>query len=369
MDVLMPQLGETVAEGKISKWFVSAGDAVKPGDNLFEIETDKVSMEVPAIAAGTLAAIHVQAGEVAPVGAVVAIIQGAGESAPTSPPLIPAKAGIPGKMPKEEKELDLRFRGDERSVGATAAPTRMEPFREVRTPERNYGPARLPGGTVVTPLARRLAGEAGIDLAQVKGSGPHGRILAADIESASSAKPASPALAQNLAVATITLTADVQLVQALALRADVPAIQLADIVVKAWATALARMALQPDIALAIGKTRIAIVDPADLPLTAIAARRESGTAGDASGAATAISIPGAPGITSVVDVLASNHIAMLGVGATRRAPVEAADGSVKFIDMMTVTLSCDHRAIDAARGAELLAAFKGFVERPVTMIV
>src|SRR6476619_3168451 len=80
MDVLMPQLGETVAEGKISKWFVKAGDAVKPGDNLFEIETDKVSMEVPAIAAGTLATINVQAGEVAPVGAVVAIIQGSGES-------------------------------------------------------------------------------------------------------------------------------------------------------------------------------------------------------------------------------------------------------------------------------------------------
>ena len=81
----MPQLGETVAEGKISKWFVSAGDAVKPGDNLFEIETDKVSMEVPAIAAGTLAAIHVQAGEVAPVGAVVAIILGSGrDGAPTA---------------------------------------------------------------------------------------------------------------------------------------------------------------------------------------------------------------------------------------------------------------------------------------------
>src|ERR1700752_3636469 len=94
MDVLMPQLGETVAEGKISKWFVSAGDAVKPGDNLFEIETDKGSMEVPAIAAGTLAAINVQAGEVAPVGAVVAIILGAGEKAPTSPPPIPAKAGV-----------------------------------------------------------------------------------------------------------------------------------------------------------------------------------------------------------------------------------------------------------------------------------
>src|ERR1041384_6351170 len=84
MDVLMPQLGETVAEGTISKWFVKAGDAVKPGDNLFEIETDKVSMEVPAIAAGTVAAIHVQAGEVTPVGAVVAVIQGAGEKASTA---------------------------------------------------------------------------------------------------------------------------------------------------------------------------------------------------------------------------------------------------------------------------------------------
>jgi len=94
MDVLMPQLGETVAEGKITQWFKSAGDTIKPGDNLFEIETDKVSMEVPAISGGTLAAINVQAGEVAPVGAVVAIILGAGEKAPTSPPLIPAKAGI-----------------------------------------------------------------------------------------------------------------------------------------------------------------------------------------------------------------------------------------------------------------------------------
>src|SRR5689334_1481916 len=110
MDVLMPQLGETVAEGKISKWFVAAGDTVKPGDNLFEIETDKVSMEVPAIAAGTLAAIHVQAGEVAPVGAVVAIIQGSGENVSLSKPqtpLTPAKAGVQGQG---GKELDSRLR-------------------------------------------------------------------------------------------------------------------------------------------------------------------------------------------------------------------------------------------------------------------
>ncbi len=81
MDVLMPQLGETVAEGKITKWFKSAGDAVKPGDNLFEIETDKVSMEVPSTTTGTLAEIRVGVGEVALVGAVVAVIAGDGAAA------------------------------------------------------------------------------------------------------------------------------------------------------------------------------------------------------------------------------------------------------------------------------------------------
>src|ERR1700741_864640 len=81
MNILMPHLGETVAEGKITKWFKTAGDAVKPGDNLFEIETDKTSMEVPATAAGVLSEIRVHEGDIVPVGAVVAVISGAGASA------------------------------------------------------------------------------------------------------------------------------------------------------------------------------------------------------------------------------------------------------------------------------------------------
>src|SRR6202035_2258762 len=95
MNILMPQLGETVAEGKITKWFKSAGDTVQPGDNLFEIETDKVSMEVPAIEAGILSEIRVPAGEVAPVGAVVGVIgDGAGVAVSTraQPALSPAPA-------------------------------------------------------------------------------------------------------------------------------------------------------------------------------------------------------------------------------------------------------------------------------------
>src|SRR5512132_3248003 len=110
MDVLMPQLGETVAEGKITQWFKSAGDAIAPGDNLFEIETDKVSMEVPSTSAGVLAEIRVAAGEVAPVGAVVAVIAdkagtaaslprdaSAAASAPPAARAAPAATGAPSQ--------------------------------------------------------------------------------------------------------------------------------------------------------------------------------------------------------------------------------------------------------------------------------
>src|SRR4051812_40728856 len=302
MDVLMPQLGETVAEGKISKWFVSAGDAVKPGDNLFEIETDKVSMEVPAITAGTIAAINVQAGEVAPVGAVVAIIQGKSESVASQtpqPPLTPAKAGV-----QKKEELISRFRGSERSVEPAAQkPVPMEPFREVRSPERNYVPARLPGGTVVTPLARRLAGEAGIDLARIKGSGPHGRIVARDVEQAHSAK--AHALPQAQTAAHIVVTADLALEQSLALCADVPSTELADVIIKAWAAALVRLmpSAGTDIAVIIGKSLALLRNGAGKSLTAISAARRGEENEAAKSASSAISMPNVPGIVSIADVL------------------------------------------------------------------
>jgi pyruvate dehydrogenase E2 component (dihydrolipoamide acetyltransferase) len=378
MDVLMPQLGETVAEGTISKWFVKAGDSVKPGDNLFEIETDKVSMEVPAIAAGTIATIRVQAGEVAPVGAVVAQILGAGESV-SPPPLVPAPGSdlrsVRGQAPAgtrslEKKELDSRLRGNERSVAAAPKPaTPMEPFREVRSPERNYGPARLPGGTVVTPLARRLAGDAGIDLSNVKGSGPHGRIVARDIEEARSTAPAAMSTAGTVA-AQVVLTADVALEASLALCADVPAIALADVIVKAWALAL--RGVMPDapahIALAVGKTPALIRNAAERSLTAVAAARGEAS-GNAQGAATAIFIAEVPGIASVAHAVRPPQTTMLSIGSRRRAPIEAADGALAFAETVTATLSCDPSVVDAARSAELLSTFKGFLERPVTMLV
>src|SRR6202045_3731578 len=187
MDVLMPQLGETVAEGKITKWFKSAGEQVKPGDNLFEIETDKVSMEVPSTTTGVLAEIRVPAGETAPVGAVVAVISDATSDSMGAAPGAPAqRAPAATVAPAPPSPLLARMEGMA-SFAATppvtpsATPAKLDPFFEVRTPARNYGPARLAGG-VVTPLARRLAVEGGIDLARVHGSGPHGRIIARDIE-------------------------------------------------------------------------------------------------------------------------------------------------------------------------------------------
>ena len=288
MDVLMPQLGETVAEGKIVKWFKSAGDAVKPGDNLFEIETDKTSMEVPATFAGTLTDIRFQVGEVAKVGAVVAVISDGSDGQSgccraCNAPHQPRRAQV-SLAPIAEAAAA----GGASRSRSCATPS-LDPWHEVRTPERNYGPARLPGGAVVTPLARRLAGERGIDLTRVRGSGPHGRIVARDVESAAAAAPARAiaagataaqvkalyegtvyeevpldgmraTIARRLVEAKQTiphfyLTADLEIDRLIALREEANAaapqgqaraasafkLSLNDFIIKAWAAALQRV--------------------------------------------------------------------------------------------------------------------------------
>jgi len=446
MDVLMPQLGETVAEGKIVKWFKSAGDAVKPGDNLFEIETDKTSMEVPATFGGTLSEVRFQVGEVAKVGAVVAVIAGAGEvksapkaaattSAPQTP-LSPAKAGV-----RNPTSLGPRVRGDERAASASLAYPNMDPFREVRTPERNYGPAKLSGGAFVTPLARRLGGERGIDLSRLSGSGPHGRIVAADVEKAA---PVAPAMATGASAAQVKalyegiayeevpldgmratiarrlveakqtiphfyLTADLDVGRLIAMREEAnaaapkgedgqPAFKLSlnDFIIKVWAAALQRIPTanavwagdrilrftHSDIGIAVaiegGLITPVIRNAEAKSLTAISAemrdladraRAKKLKPNEYQGGASAISNLGMYGVREFAAIINPPHATILAVGATRRAPVETADGGVKFISQMTVTLSCDHRVVDGALGAELLAAFKAFVEKPVTALV
>jgi pyruvate dehydrogenase E2 component (dihydrolipoamide acetyltransferase) len=449
MDVLMPQLGETVAEGKITKWFKTAGGAVKPGDNLCEIETAKTSMEVPSTTSGTLTEIRFKVGDVAKVGAVVAVISGAGETAKLPPagqsPLTPAKAGVQG-----EAALGPRFRGDERTSGYAmpavhstpmprpAAP--MDPFHAVRTPERNYGPARLASGTTVTPLARRLAGERGIDLTRVSGSGPHGRIVAADVERAAPGA-AAPAIASTAQVKALYegiayeevpldsmrrtiatrlveakqtiphfyLTSDLDAGRLIAMREEAntaapkdksgqPAFKLSlnDFIIKAWAAALQRIPAanavwagdrilrfrNSDIGIAValeGGLITPVIRNADSKsVTAISAemrdladraRQKKLKPNEYQGGSSAISNLGMYGVREFSAIINPPHATILAVGATRRAPVEADDGSVKFISQMTVTLSCDHRVVDGALGAKLLASFKDFIEKPVTALV
>jgi pyruvate/2-oxoglutarate dehydrogenase complex dihydrolipoamide acyltransferase (E2) component len=134
--IIMPQLGETVAEGKILVWFKSVGDEIKEGDNLFEVETDKVTMEVQAIVAGRLSEIRVGSGATAKVGEVVAVI---GDGVTTAPD----------------------------SALARKAPQGRSPFEEVSTPTERFGHARGPNGIHLTPLARRLIAQGGLDLAEL----------------------------------------------------------------------------------------------------------------------------------------------------------------------------------------------------------
>jgi pyruvate dehydrogenase E2 component (dihydrolipoamide acetyltransferase) len=433
MNVLMPQLGETVAEGKITKWFKSAGDAVKPGDNLFEIETDKVSMEVPATSAGVLSEVRVGVGEVAPVGAIVAVIAGEGGTAASTP--------APGAPPKQDTPAQRANASP--MAAATTEPVKLDPFFEVRTPDRNYGPAKLAGGAVVTPLARRLATEVGIDLARVTGSGPHGRIVARDIASASRSGralvPAAAAgagevmalyrdaafeevpldgmrktIAARLMQAKQTiphfyLTADVEIGRLLAIREEANAaapkdadgqpqfrLSVNDLIIKAWGVALQRVPeanaawaddrilrfRHSDIGIAVaidGGLITPIIRQAEAkPLTVISAEmRELAERArsrrlkphEYQGGSSAISNLGMYGVREFAAIINPPHATILAIGAARRQAVETADGGVGFASVMTVTLSCDHRVVDGALGAELLAAFRSLIENPVAMLV
>jgi pyruvate dehydrogenase E2 component (dihydrolipoamide acetyltransferase) len=444
MDVLMPQLGETVAEGKITRWFKAAGDVIKPGDNLFEIETDKVSMEVPSTAAGVLAEIRVPAGEVAPVGAVVAVIaDGAGAAAAVSNPT----AAPPRASSSSQPQPAAVSIAPAQSAAAPAGPIKLDPFFEVRTPERNYGPARLASGTNVTPLARRLAAEGGIDVAKISPSGPHGRIVARDVEAAARTAPrpaiaAAPAealsaetikaiyrdvpfrevpldgmrktIATRLVQAKQTiphfyLTADVEIGRLITMREEAnaaapkgkdgtPAFKLSvnDLIIKAWAAALQRVPAanavwaqdrilvfeHSDIAVAValdGGLIAPVIRNAELKsLSAISnemkelaarARAKKLKPNEYEGGSSTISNLGMYGVREFAAIINPPQATILAVGAARRQAVEKDDGGVAFASVLSVTLSCDHRVVDGALGAELIAAFQKFVARPVTMLV
>jgi pyruvate dehydrogenase E2 component (dihydrolipoamide acetyltransferase) len=440
MDVLMPQLGETVAEGKITTWFKAVGDPVKPGENLFEIETDKVSMEIQAISAGVLAEIRVPVGEIAPVGAVVAVI-GDGSGAAAKPTLAPTPAAArpqpaPAPAAKPAPAPQPRFEPKPRTEA-------LDPYFEVRTPTGNYGPARQPSGAIATPLARRLAATAGIDLSRVSGSGPHGRIVGRDVQAAPAAPQAAARPAAGLSVAQVKalypdtpyeevaldgmrqtiaarLTQAKQTIPHFYLVADVETDALAkvreeanaaaprdkdgkpsfkaslnDFIVKAWAAALQQVPnanavwaedrilrfTHSDVAVAVAiegglitpvvrkaESKTVRTISAEMKDLATRARARRLKPQEYQGGASAISNLGMHGVREFSAIINPPHATILAVGAARRQPVAREDGGIAFVGMMTVTLSCDHRVVDGVLGAELLAAFKGFIENPIRML-
>jgi pyruvate dehydrogenase E2 component (dihydrolipoamide acetyltransferase) len=453
MDVLMPQLGETVAEGKITKWFKSAGETVKPGDNLFEIETDKVSMEVPSTTTGVLSEIRVPAGEVAPVGAIVGVIADG-----TAGTVLPREAGEGdhaqhGGGGASDRENSVRLTPPPPRYARSPSPVplrstgeeiKLDPFFEVRMPERNFGPARLSGGTTITPLARRLAAERGIDLSELRGSGPRGRIIAADVEKAPLAasvplatrmdapsateikalyapgsyeevpldgmrRTIAARLTQAQTVPHFYLTADVDIDRVLALREEANAaapkneggdplfkLSLNDFVIRAFALALQRVPAanavwagdrilrfkHSDIGVAVAlddglvapvlrnaESKSISAISADMRDLAARARAKKLAPADYQGGSAAISNLGMYGVREFSAIINPPHATILAVGAARRQAVETEGGGVGFVSMLSVTVSCDHRVLDGALGAKLLAAFKALIEAPVMMLV
>jgi pyruvate dehydrogenase E2 component (dihydrolipoamide acetyltransferase) len=401
MEVLMPQLGETVTEGKITVWFKAVGDPVAPGDNLFEIETDKVSMEVPATSGGILREIRVKQGEVAPVSAIVAVI------------------GDSEAKPATQKQ----------------AAASLDPYNEVRTPARNFGPATVANGAKASPLARRLAVETGVDLTTVKGSGPHGRIHAEDVKAISAIKVvraveapiATPApvpdapfervpldamrrtIAKRLVEAKQTvphfyLTSDVDISRLLALREEANAalsgkLSINDFVIKALALALQRVPAanavwaegaeaailrfkHSDVGVAVAiegglftpvirnaETKSLSAISAEMKDLAARARERKLLPHEYQGGSASVSNLGMYGVREFSAIINPPQSTMLAVGAGQRRPIEAPNGGIAFATLMTVTLSCDHRVVDGALGAQLLAAFKALIENPITLFL
>ena len=350
-------------------------------------------------------------------------------------PFVPAQAGT-----QNQATLDSRFRGNQQSLGSAPKPSApMDPFREVRTPERNFGPARLTGGITVTPLARRLAGENGIDLSRVTGSGPHGRIVARDVETrivqaparAVSAGPSASdvlalyrdmpfeevpldgmrrTIAARLTQAKQTiphfyLTADVSLDALLKVRSDANAaapqgdggykLSVNDFIIKALALALQQVPAanatwteagmlrhkHSDVGVAVaieGGLFTPVIRHAELKTLgeisnemkdlAERARKRRLAPHEYQGGTTSISNLGMFGIKSFDAVINPPHATILAVGAGEKRAVVAGD-KIEVATLMSCTLSCDHRVVDGATGAELLNAFKALVEDPVRMLV
>ncbi|QOF71946.1 pyruvate dehydrogenase complex dihydrolipoamide acetyltransferase [Aminobacter sp. SR38] len=456
INITMPALSPTMEEGNLAKWLVKEGDKVSPGDVIAEIETDKATMEVEAVDEGTVAKLLVPAGtEGVKVNALIAILAGDGEDVAAA-----AKGGdaAPAKADAPKAEAPVAAA----PAAPAAAPVAAAPVAaSAAKPAATNGAAPSGDGrTFASPLARRIAKDSGVDLSAVTGTGPHGRIVKADVEAAISgggakaapaakapagAPAAAPAakgmsdeqvlklfeegsyeliphdnmrktIARRLVEAKSTiphfyLTLDCEIDALLALRAqlnaaapvrktekgDVPAYKLSvnDMIIKAMALALTAVPdanvswtdqamvkhKHADVGVAVsipGGLITPIIRQADIKTLSVISNEMKDLAGRArnrklkpeeyQGGTSAVSNLGMFGIKDFSAVINPPHATILAVGAgEERAVVK--NGEIKIANVMSVTLSTDHRAVDGALGAELLSAFKRFIENPMGMLV
>jgi pyruvate dehydrogenase E2 component (dihydrolipoamide acetyltransferase) len=451
INILMPALSPTMEKGNLAKWLKKEGDKVRSGDVIAEIETDKATMEVEAVDEGTIAKILVPEGtQDVPVNNVIAVLASDGED-------VKAAAGGASSKGEPKAEAKAESKADTKAVsgGATriadlssSAPAPKPASSETQAAQRANGHARI----FSSPLARRLASEAGIDLARIEGSGPHGRVVARDVEQAKSGKglkaPATapagaPSIAPSMSdkqilslfedgsyelvphdnmrrtiaqrltasiqnVPHFYLTMDCDIGRLLAAREDINAsapkdkekkplykLSVNDFVIKAMAVALQRVPnanvswteggmlkhKHSDVGVAVampGGLITPIIRKAEAKsLSAISSEMKDFAARararklkpeEYQGGTTAVSNLGMYGIKDFTAVINPPHATIHAVGASEERAV-VRGGKIEAAHIMSVTLSCDHRAVDGALGAELIGAFKTLIENPVMMMV
>jgi pyruvate dehydrogenase E2 component (dihydrolipoamide acetyltransferase) len=430
ISILMPALSPTMEKGNLAKWHVKEGDKVASGDVIAEIETDKATMEVEAVEEGTVGRIVVAEGTAdVPVNDLIAVLLEDGED----------ESAIDGAT--------SRAAGSKPPKAAEEAPSAPKPAAPAEAPAAARTPAPASSGARVfaSPLARRLAAQAGIEIGAVRGSGPHGRIVRRDVEaataagvparsaaiaaSAPAAPPASPVdyraffadgtyeevpldnmrktIARRLTASKrdiphFYLTIDCRIDALLEARKKLNAlgdqyrISVNDFVIKACGLALRKVPAAnatwaethilrhstADISMAVaieGGLITPIVRGADTKgLAEIAAEAKDLAArardrklqpSEYEGGTFSVSNLGMFGIRDFTAVINPPQAAILAVGAGERRAVVTESGTIEAATVMTVTLSCDHRVIDGALGARLLAAFRGYIEDPVTMLL
>ena len=449
-NILMPALSPTMEKGNLAKWLKKEGDTIKSGDIIAEIETDKATMEYEAVDEGTLAKIVVPEGtqDVA-VNSIIAVMAGEGEDVKA------ASAGAAkAEAPKAEAKKEEPKKSETKAEAKSEAKPDAAPGSKPAVPAPQAAPPASGARVFSSPLARRLAKDAGIDLSRVSGSGPHGRVIARDIEDAKSGKglkaaAASPSaavagaiapamsdqqilglyeqgsyesvphdgmrrtIAQRLTAATQSmptfyLTIDCDIGKLTAAREEINAaapknaegkpsykLSVNDFVIKAMALALQRIPeanvswtesamlrhKHSDIGVAVAlpfglitpiirnaETKSLSTISNEMKDLAARAKGKKLKPNEYQGGSSSVSNLGMYGIKDFTAVINPPQSSILAVGTGEERAV-VRNGVIVPATIMSVTLSCDHRAIDGALGAELITAFKRLIENPVMMIV